>query len=206
MREQLHEQSERLTSEISQLRKQYADKLDNATRKANWLAGSNVLESTGQRLSEITIDLVSESEYDDDEEENNEFRKKRVPIVELADEDEKPVEEVEAEILLPIKLIGEFKENLSTEEQKLFSKIEDAFGKFLNQTVELAVKGCEHGVQAEKNEKDAEIARLTQLLSNIKSGSVEVKEMRQELDAIHKKEMEDLRQYFERKCTDLEKQ
>lgn len=213
IREQLHEQGERLTREISQLRKQYADTVDNINdsviRRANWLSGSNVVESTGQRLSEITIDLVSESEYDDDEEGNNEFYEKKSPIVELVDEDEKPIDEIKvtsAETHLPEKLIEEFKAKLTAEELTIFSKVEGAFDKLLNQKLELTVKNYEHEMQVERNEKDAEIIRLRQLLSNIKTGSTEVKELRQELGAIHKKEMEDLRLYFERKCTDLEKQ
>lgn len=211
IREQLHEQSERLTKEISQLRKQYADTIDNfneSNRKANWLAGSNEVDGTGQRLSEITIDLVSESEFDEDDDGNNEFYGKKSPVVELADEDEKIQDKSDhaMETGPPEKTIEEFKRKLTADEFKIFTNIQDKFNEFLKQELEKAVKKQEQEIQTERNEKDTEISRLRQLLANIKSGSTEVKELRQELDAIHKKEMEDLRMYFERKCSDLEKQ
>lgn len=53
---------------------------------------------------------------------------------------------------------------------------------------------------------NSQINRLRQLLSNVKSGSTELEELRRELDEIHGREMEGLRTYFERKCADMEKQ
>lgn len=51
-----------------------------------------------------------------------------------------------------------------------------------------------------------QINRLRQLLVNTKGGSPQTCELRRELESIHGREMEELRQYFERKCADLEKQ
>lgn len=51
-----------------------------------------------------------------------------------------------------------------------------------------------------------QINRLRQLLANTKSGTPEIAELRRELDAIHGRQMDNLRTFFERKCADLEKQ
>lgn len=56
-----------------------------------------------------------------------------------------------------------------------------------------------------KQEQDAEISHLRELLENVKPFSSDVLELKQELDTKHSKEMEELRTYFEKKCADLEK-
>lgn len=166
IRDQLHEQSEQLNSEVKQLR------AVTSSSRSKWrLSGE-------QRLSQTTIDLVSGSED----------------------------EEMKAAIAGPSSdSIDEFKNRLSDDEAKLFSKIQVKFNDFLKTEIDNVKLDLMHEVQ-EKNEKESEINRLRQLLANVKSGSTEVLQLRLELDAIHKKEMEDLRLYFEQKCTDLEKQ
>ncbi|KAJ8915115.1 hypothetical protein NQ315_000367, partial [Exocentrus adspersus] len=57
----------------------------------------------------------------------------------------------------------------------------------------------------EKEDYESEIAKLRGLLANIKCGSTEIMELKQELEAKHSKEVEELRTYFEKKCADLEK-
>lgn len=61
-------------------------------------------------------------------------------------------------------------------------------------------------LENEKNDYDTEISRLQELLLGVKCGSNEFVELRQELETKHAKEMEELRTYFEQKCTDMEKQ
>lgn len=61
-------------------------------------------------------------------------------------------------------------------------------------------------LESEKLEYENEISRLRSLLTSVKSGSTEIIELRQELEAKHSHEMEELRTYFEKKCADLEKQ
>lgn len=39
----------------------------------------------------------------------------------------------------------------------------------------------------------------------MKNGNEKIVEIQQEIEIKHQKEMEDLRRYFEQKCTDLEK-
>lgn len=61
-------------------------------------------------------------------------------------------------------------------------------------------------IRSYKNKFNIQINRLKQLLTNVKSGSTELEDLRRELDEMHAREMEDLRTYFEQKCTDMEKQ
>lgn len=186
IRDLLADQSERLSNEVKQLRAVAS------SSRAQWQSVGEATAAIKQRLSETTIDLVSESEFDDDQ-----------PSV----EDAKIVLEPEQtpDVSLPQTAIEEFKKNLSTDELKVFISMQNKFNAYLHQELEAIGKSYELDVH-EKNEKDVEINRLRQLVVNMKTGSVEVKELRHELDVIHKKEMEDLRMYFEQKCTDLEKQ
>lgn len=57
----------------------------------------------------------------------------------------------------------------------------------------------------EREEYDIEISRLRDLLANLKCGSAEIMDLKNELEAKHSREMEELRTYFEQKCADLEK-
>lgn len=60
-------------------------------------------------------------------------------------------------------------------------------------------------MSSEKEEYEQEIKRLRDLLANIKCGSTEIMELKNELEAKYSKEVEELRTYFEKKCSDLEK-
>lgn len=60
-------------------------------------------------------------------------------------------------------------------------------------------------VALDKSDYETEIAKLRELLANIKTGPVEFVELEKQLNAQHAVEMEELRTYFERKCADLEK-
>lgn len=195
IRDLLIDQSERLSTEVKQLRAVAS------SSRAQWKSMGEATGGINQRLSETTIDLVSESEFDDDEYYN---KLAMPPVAQEAEIVIKPTDQT-PDVSLPQTAIEEFKKNLTTEELKVFISIQNKFSKYLHQEVEAFGKSYAIDVQ-EQNEKDVEINRLRQLLVNMKTGSVEVKELRHELDIIHKKEMEDLRMYFERKCTDLEKQ
>lgn len=71
---------------------------------------------------------------------------------------------------------------------------------------ELELKVLKEQLENEKNDYDTEITRLQQLLLGVKCGSTELLDLKQELESKHAKEMEELRTYFEQKCSDLEKQ
>ncbi|KAG5898706.1 hypothetical protein JTB14_030655 [Gonioctena quinquepunctata] len=67
------------------------------------------------------------------------------------------------------------------------------------------IKELKVKMEQEKKELESEIARLREMLANIKCGSTELMDLKEELEAKHATEMEELRTYFERKCADLEK-
>lgn len=162
-----------LVSQVKQLK-------ENATPSVQrkWLIDRNC-----ERLSETTIDLVSESEFEDDELN----RKSKIPK-------SGPFESVE-----------EFKTQLNSNERGLFATVEDKFNVFVTEKVrDMNEQVLQH--ELEKGELETEMSRVRLLLVNIKNGTVDEPEWRTELKKQHKREMEDLRRYFERKCSDMEKQ
>lgn len=169
------ERNEKLASETKQLKETTAV-ATNTQRK--WFIDKNE-----QRLSETTIDLVSESEFEDDELN----RRARALIKNQCSS------------------VEEFKSQLSNSEIELFACIETKFEHMLDGKINALNEKLQQE-QIERAELDTELKRLRQLVVNIKGGSVEVNDLRVELEKIHKMEMEKLRLYFERKCTDLEKQ
>lgn len=170
---QSFEKHEMLVNQVKQLKE---NATPNVQRK--WLIDRNC-----ERLSETTIDLVSESEFEDDE--SN--RKSKIPK-------SGPFESVE-----------DFKNQLNTTERGLFASVEDKFNGFVTEKVrEMNEQALQQ--QLEKGELETELGRIRLLLVNIKNGTVDEPEWRAELNKQHKKEMEDLRRYFERKCSDMEKQ
>lgn len=66
------------------------------------------------------------------------------------------------------------------------------------------LKTLKEKLENEKNEYDSEMNRLQELLLGVKSK--DLTELRKELETKHAKEVEDLRTYFEQKCSELEKQ
>lgn len=169
------ERNEKLASETKQFKETTAV-ATNTQRK--WFIDKNE-----QRLSETTIDLVSESEFEDDELN----RRARALIKNQCSS------------------VEEFKSQLSNSEIELFACIETKFEHMLDGKINALNEKLQQE-QIERAELDTELKRLRQLVVNIKGGSVEVNDLRVELEKIHKMEMEKLRLYFERKCTDLEKQ
>lgn len=181
MREKLSQQNETLLNELKQLRE--------ANERQKWITDRSIDLAGEKRLSQTTIDLVAESDFEDDDF----FKKTKFPTEEIdADQNLNPT-------------IEEFKENLNENEVKLFALIEGKFETMLNTKLN-AVREQLQQEQMDKAELESETNRLKQLLVNVKGGSTELAELRAELDVIHKKEMENLRLYFEKKCTDLEKQ
>lgn len=197
IRDQLNERNEALANEAKEIRA--------ATDRRKWITDRDTFNEP--RLSETTIELVGESDFEDDE-----FYKKTLKI-----EDQKDAQEIDSkpDVVQQTKeleavtnsnpTIDEFKKSLNDGEVTLFTRIEKRFEQMLNDKIN-DVKEKLQQEKLEKAELDSEAHRLRQLLANIKSGSTAVIELRAELDKIHKKEMENLRLYFERKCTDLEKQ
>lgn len=109
--------------------------------------------------------------------------------------------------------INDFKKSLSEDEAACFSKVWTKFELFhkteldqLKINHELEVKNLQEMLSSEKKEADVEVNRLRQLLNSVKSDSPVIDDLRRELESKHAKEMEELREYFEKKCVDMEKQ
>lgn len=199
-RGQQHDQSDRLPNEMSDARKQFAETVEGiscTTRKRNWLGTGNAADTSGQRLSEITLDLVSGSEYEDDDA-HKKSKLRKAP-------DEKDANTTAINISTA-SLLNQFSTELAPDELNMFSVVQDKFTEHIARELDAISKKNDRDLLLERNEKELEINRLKHIISNVKGGSTEVRELRQELESIHKKEMENLRMYFEQKCSDLEKQ
>ncbi|XP_055703878.1 pericentrin isoform X5 [Phlebotomus papatasi] len=164
-REDLQAQSDRLVVEVNQLRKQLAETADLLQRHSR----PRDLES--QRLSEISIDLVSETDEESgpDDRSNRESRERQLDEVMIPPE------------LSVSKQIEQFQKYLSADELRIFFMVQKKFDDFLSQEIEKV-----------KMRHEAEIKVLADRL--------EVEKADKDV------EMTQLRQYFERKCSDLEKQ
>lgn len=196
IRDQLHDQSERLTHQMNEIRMG-----DDAASRKNWQRTVHVgpTDPVAQRLSEITLDLISGSEYEDVELHGRIKAKVVAPT-----EHSGLIKESGHVSINPF--IDVVKNDLTEEELKVFTAIQDKLNVHMQRELEVIRQANNRSLLVDRNEKDLEINRLKHLITNMKDGSAEIRELRQELDSIHKKEMEDLRMYFERKCSDLEKQ
>lgn len=67
------------------------------------------------------------------------------------------------------------------------------------------MKELESQISQDKQAYAVETRRLRELLASVKAGSANIEELRTELGIKHEKEMENLRTYFEKKCSDMER-
>lgn len=125
MNDQLQVQSDRLSAEVTQLRKQLADSAD-AVRRPLWMRGDHDLIGGGQRISEISIDLVSESDADEVED------KAATRI--NPDQGDSLFETNTSNDANPItrELMETFQQNLSAEELPIFAAVKTKFDQFLH--------------------------------------------------------------------------
>lgn len=189
IRDQLNERNKALENETQKLKVRYDQR--------KWVTDRDTFNEP--RLSETTIELVGASDFEDDDLINRKSIQEIEPQPNV-------IQTKETETVKSANsTIDNFKKTLSEAELILFAGIQKRFEQMLNDEL-IDIKKKLHLEQIEKAELDTETNRLRQLLANIKSGSTEVVELRIELDRIHKIEMENLRMYFERKCTDMEKQ
>ncbi|CAB3230384.1 unnamed protein product [Arctia plantaginis] len=67
------------------------------------------------------------------------------------------------------------------------------------------IKDLESQMQQDKQVYSVETRQLRELLASVKAGNADIDLLRQELAVKHEKEMENLRTYFEKKCSDMER-
>lgn len=109
--------------------------------------------------------------------------------------------------------IHDFKRSLPEEEAACFSKVWSKFENFhrgeleqLRMSHEEELKRLHGLLEIGKKETEMEVGRWRQIVDKAKGNSPDIDELRRELDAKHSKEMEELREYFEKRCVDMEKQ
>ncbi|KAJ2940343.1 hypothetical protein O0L34_g17 [Tuta absoluta] len=67
------------------------------------------------------------------------------------------------------------------------------------------LRDIETQLQQEKQAYSIETRKLRELLASVKAGNADIDALREELSIKHEKEMENLRTYFEKKCSDMER-
>uniref|UniRef100_A0A1A9WE88 Pericentrin/AKAP-450 centrosomal targeting domain-containing protein n=1 Tax=Glossina brevipalpis TaxID=37001 RepID=A0A1A9WE88_9MUSC len=203
-RENLQAESEKLNSEVQMLRKQLSETMD-TMRKSYWPRDQE--SNGGQRISEISMDLVSESDddlerqflTDNEDKHSRNSRERQLSMPRQADY--YPINE--ADVMMDAaafsKQIEQFQKYLTPSEVRLFFMVQKKFDDYLRQELEKCKMRYDQELKVvmdqwdhEKREKEQEIQKLLQ--------------QRQEKENKHAQEMEDLRKYFETKCVDLEKQ
>uniref|UniRef100_A0A1Q3G104 Putative a-kinase anchor protein 9 n=1 Tax=Culex tarsalis TaxID=7177 RepID=A0A1Q3G104_CULTA len=214
-RDRLQAEVDKQAEEINQIRKQLTENVEAIRGRPHWMRDQ---ESTGQRISEISIDLVSEtddalSDFPDmyEERSNRNSRERQLDLnLDIDYSEQNPLHIPTTPMT---KQLEQFRKYLSPEELRLFNMVQGKFDDYINleihklkTTHEDESKILQERLESEKNEREAEVNRLRQMLTNVKSGSTEIVDLRNELEARHTQEMADLRTYFEKKCVELEKQ
>ncbi|XP_037890301.1 protein MLP1 isoform X5 [Glossina fuscipes] len=203
-RENLQAESEKLNAEVQILRKQLSEAME-SIRKSYWPRDQE--SNGGQRISEISMDLVSESDddlerqflTDNEDKHSRNSRERQLSMPRQADY--YPINEadvmVDAEAFS--KQIEQFQKYLTPSEVRLFFMVQKKFDDYLSQELEKCKMRYDQELKIimdqwehEKRAKEQEIQKLLQ--------------QREEKESKHAHEMEDLRKYFETKCVDLEKQ
>ncbi|XP_069680061.1 A-kinase anchor protein 9-like isoform X4 [Periplaneta americana] len=94
----------------------------------------------------------------------------------------------------------------TVQEGTTIASLKDQLSKLIAEKEELQNKH-KLAVDVLSHEHEVEVTKLRELITDMKCGNFSgLTEIRQELEAKHAKEMEELRQYFEQKCADVEKQ
>nr|CAH7720570.1 unnamed protein product [Callosobruchus chinensis] len=108
--------------------------------------------------------------------------------------------------------LANLKNCLSEEQMDIFKDFKEKVLRYVDaiddknkEEIGTEVKALKEEKQLERDEYEGEISRLRNLIANIKCGSTEIMDIKSELEALHSKELEELRTYFEKKCADLEK-
>lgn len=158
MCERLQDQNDKHTSEIALLRKQQTE------LRPHWMRDH---ESVGQRISEFSIDLVSESDdaVDDADKNSTDIESQQ----RNSKERQSDAESFPDSQPIPLsKQIEQFKKYLSPDELRIFFMVQGKFDDYLSQEVEKIkvkydgdIKGLHEQVVSEKQEKEIEVRNFT---------------------------------------------
>ncbi|XP_023178118.2 pericentrin isoform X3 [Drosophila hydei] len=192
VRGQLQSDSERLGDEVQSLRKQLHEAIDAVKRVGGW---PDQQVNIGQRISEISMDLISES--DDDLERNflTDHEGDRVSRSSRERQLSVPTDDLGVEPLPPewppafSKQIEQFQKCLLPGELRPFLLVQRKFDDYLSQKLAECRDQCAQELKISRDQWESE------KLANEQAQHV-----------AHTKQMEELRKYFEHRCADLEKQ
>ncbi|XP_043649971.1 pericentrin isoform X2 [Drosophila teissieri] len=194
VRDKLQADSDRLGGEVQNLRRQLQETIEAVKRSSAVWPDQEC--NPGQRISEISMDLISESDDDldrhfltDNEERGSRSSKER-QLPQFQTNEELGLQASNPDWTPAFsKQIEQFHTYLLPTEQRIFQMVQRKFDDYLNQQIAMC---RDLGAQELKIARDQwESEKLTS---------------EQSQQAAHAKQMEDLRKYFEHKCADLEKQ
>ncbi|KRG06770.1 nuclear mitotic apparatus protein 1 isoform X8 [Drosophila mojavensis] len=192
VRGQLQSDSERLGEEVHSLRRQLHEAIDAVKRSGGW---PDQQGNIGQRISEISMDLISES---DDDMERNFLTDQEGDRVSRSSRERQlsvPIDDLGVEPLPPewppafSKQIEQFQKCLLPGEVRPFLLVQRKFDDYLSQQLAQCREQCAQELKISRDQWECE------KLANEQA----------QRDA-HAKQMEELRKYFEHRCADLEKQ
>jgi len=194
VREKLQADSDRMGGEVQNLRRQLQETIEAVKRSSAVWPDQEC--NPGQRLSEISMDLISESDDDldrnfltDNEERGSRSSKER-QLPQFQANEELGLQSTNPEWTPAFsKQIEQFHTYLLPTEQRIFMMVQRKFDDYLNQQIALC---RDLGAQELKIARDQ--------WESEKQSSEQIQQ------AAHAKQMEELRKYFEHKCADLEKQ
>nr|XP_036671686.1 pericentrin isoform X2 [Drosophila suzukii] len=194
VREKLQADSDRMGGEVQNLRRQLQETIEAVKRSSAVWPDQEC--NPGQRLSEISMDLISESDDDldrnfltDNEERGSRSSKER-QLPQFQTNEELGLQTTNPEWTPAFsKQIEQFHTYLLPTEQRIFLMVQRKFDDYLNQQIALC---RDLGAQELKIARDQ--------WESEKQSSEQIQQ------AAHAKQMEELRKYFEHKCADLEKQ
>ncbi|XP_030571697.1 golgin subfamily A member 4 isoform X2 [Drosophila novamexicana] len=190
VRSQLQSDSDRLGEEVQALRRQLHEAID-TVKRSGW---PDQQANAGQHISEISMDLISESDDDlernfltDHEDRGSRSSRERQLSV--------PIDDLGVEPLPPewppafSKQIEQFQKCLLPGELRPFLLVQRKFDDYLAQQLAQCRDQCAQELKISRDQWESE-----KLASE------------QAQHVAHTKQMEELRKYFESRCADLEKQ
>jgi uncharacterized coiled-coil protein SlyX len=196
-RDQLQHQTDALANEVCQLKKQLMENMDSVRlRHPHWMQES---VSGGQRLSEISMELVSETDdggsernYQDmDEKSNRNSRERQLDDIDVEANDFNTFL-VNPSLSNPLE---QFLKYLSPDEWRLFNMVQKKFDTFLHEELDKVRQAHDNEVkliydryEQEKMEKTNEIVNLQRMMDSVKYTSCELMEVRHELESKHRQE------------------
>lgn len=206
-RDQLSDENKQLTSEVCQLQQRLSESSDHDVKGhlSDLVKYESMIKEDSTRFySAVMSSGSSLSSKEDQKDNDNEeitinYSRSDIKTSESSDDFPADIENKISEIL------GQYEEYIEENlKNNLIEKLMEIFNDVLRRVKiehDTDVKQLELRVQEHK----VEVRRLRELLANVKTGNADINCLREELQIKQKQEMENLRTYFEKLCSDLER-